>query len=381
MGKNICIYSGRPFDESTREHILQASFGARWDSKTLICQEMQDLFAGDIDNAVADGIFQLRSLFGTKNGRGKVPLPIKDVSTASGMKYDLQPGMQPAFAKATYKIETQSDGNVGVQFIMSHEKQLPELLARFKRENPDLKFNDPKVGDGIPSQTYLDEPLKLQFVFGGRNFFRGILKSAFNLLGANRPEITLDPGFDAVKRLIVGGSGDTDDFIRWVPTHEKLPIEHIGGIDHTLAIWCQGGTVFGLLEIFGDVPFLLKLGEGISSEDFICGYVVNPLRDTTPAENREPIIDINRIPAFADSPAMPNPLIWKAFEIRISRIAQKLFESGVENRVKQIVDEVLLPHDGKLITEEMADELMERMRDFIEYLVMPTSLKTKKADI
>ncbi len=130
MGENICIYSGTLFDKSTREHILQASFGAHWDSKTLICQEMQERFAGVIDNAVADGIFQLRSLFGTKNGRGKVPLPIKDVSTASGIKYELQPGMQPAFAKATYKIENNclnflrgSNGKIQISNSMTQNQE------------------------------------------------------------------------------------------------------------------------------------------------------------------------------------------------------------------------------------------------------------------
>ncbi len=190
----------------------------------------------------------------------------------------------------------------------------------------------------------------------------------------------MDSGFDAVKSLILEGSGDTEDFIRWVPTHEKLPIEHIGGIDHTLAVWCQEGNVFGLLEIFGDVPFLLKLGEGIASENFFFGYVVNPLRDTTPAENRKPIIDISQIPAFADSPAKPNPVISKVFKIRISRIAQKLFESGIANQFDQIVDEVFLPHYGKPITEEMATEYMVKMREFIDHLV-PTPLKTNKCDV
>lgn len=375
MGNNICIYSGKSFDESTREHILQASFGARWDCKTLICQEMQERFAGVIDNAVADGIFQLRSLFGTKSGRGKVPLPIKDVPTASGMKYDLQPGMQPTFAKASYKIEAKPDGTLGVHFIMSHEKQLPELVARFKRENPNLKFDDTKLGKGAPSQSYLDEPLKLQLVFGGNDFFRGILKSAFNLLGVNHPDIALDSGFDPLKRLIVDGTGNIDDFVRWIPSSEILPIEHIGSIDHTLAVWSQNRTVFGLLEMFGDVPFLLKLGEGITSDNFFYGYVVNPLRDTSPAENRAPKIDINQIPAFSESPAKPNPAIWKVFETRVTRIVQKLHGTGIEARIKQIVDEVLLPHDGELITEEMIDDLMNRMREFIEHLVMPDNTK------
>lgn len=48
---------------------------------------------------------------------------------------------------------------------------------------------------------------------------------------------------------------------------------------------------------------------------------------------------------------------------------QKLHKEGASTKIKQIVVEVLLPHDGELITEEMMSEVMCR-REFIEHLVV-----------
>jgi hypothetical protein len=374
MAEDVCIYTGTHFNTSTYEHILQASFGARWECNTLICQEMQELFSGAIDYAVADRIAMYRTLFGTQNGRKIDPPAIRNTTAADGTKYHLMPGMEPHLARGTYKLEKKDDGTVGVQFTVSDNRQFPELLARFKRENPDLKFEAPNLDEGVRSPSYLTGPLHLQSVIGGRDFFRGILKSAFNLLGVNRPDIAQDPAFTPLKNLIVHDKGDTDDFVRWVTSAEPLPIEAVGDIDHTLAVWNKDGEVFGLLQVFGDIPFLLKLAEGAKAEDLYFGYSVDPLRNAKPAESRNPKIDLSGIPSFADAPAKPEAFLRQAFASRLSRIMRKAHNASVEKQVERIVEGVLLPHDGKPFTQEMLDELSRRMGEFVAHLVTPAPL-------
>lgn len=57
---------------------------------------------------------------------------------------------------------------------------------------------------------------------------------------------------------------------------------------------------------------------------------------------------------------------------RLTRIMKTLQQRGIEERVKQIVDEVFLPHFGKLITAEMVADLEDRMRSFLEHLMTPS---------
>ena len=369
MKKNTCIYKGTSFEESTYEHILQASFGGRWQSNTLICQQMQDLFSGVIDNAVADQISNLRSLFNTKNGRGRQPAPIKNVLSLGGKVYDLQPGMQPSLSKGSYELKENPDGPTGVAFLLTDEKQLPEVRARFLRENPTLSLDDSPSPQRSLSQDFLDDPLKLSFTFGGKDFFRGILKSSFNLLGVNDPALASDPAFDALKMLIVEDAGDVDDFARWVSTPEKLPIQPVADIDHTLAVWSRDGVVYGLMQLFGDVPFLLRLAEGASTENFFYGYVVNPRRDTTPAENRDPLIDVDDLPKFTDAPIRQNSQVRDAFQVRLGRICEILLKNSIESEIGQIVDDVFGPCDGRPIDEEMGAQLIEKSRGFIEHVI------------
>jgi hypothetical protein len=370
MGKYVCIYTGQPFEQASHEHIIQASLGARWESDKLICEDMQRLFSGAIDTAVADAVSHLRTFFGTKNGRGVVPATIKDVVGGDGKKYHLQPGMQPVQVEPSYTI-VEKDGQIGVVFTMADEKQLAWARAKFLRENPNMKLGDDSVGESSQGQSYLEQPLPFRLQMGGKDFFRGILKSAFNLLGANFPSLAQQSGFDPLKAFVVHGTGDTDPFIRWVTAPDPFDLPRLGEIDHLFAIWARDGEVFGIAQLFGEIPFLLRLGGGIECPEFECGYLVNPLRDTSPAENRSPKIDPGAIPRYEDGPILPGPDVWGAMTARMSRIMQTLQRRGIAERVSQIVDEVLLPHDGKLITAEMVAELQDRMRALLENLLSP----------
>lgn len=312
MEEYVCIYTGKTFSQASHEHIMQASLGARWQSDKLICEEMQRHFSGDIDNAVADVVSQLRTLFGTKNGRGLPPQTIKNVMATDGSAYHVKPGMQPVFTEPGYTIEKEA-GQVRVQFQLADISQLGWAMAKFRRENPDLKLSEESNGEPVPDQSYLQAPIRLSMCFGGKDFFRGILKSAFNLLGANFSSLAQQGGFDSVKNFIVHGTGETDPFVRWVTTPDQFELPRLGEIDHLIALWARNGAVYGIVQLFGEIPFLLRLGCGIECDDFECGYLVNPLRDTDPAESRNPQIDPGAVPHFDDHSVLPGPDVRQAY--------------------------------------------------------------------
>lgn len=67
---NRCIYSLEDFDEAAGEHILQNFLGARWTSKRISSDPVQDLFGRTIDVALEKGLREIRNLLGTRGGRG-----------------------------------------------------------------------------------------------------------------------------------------------------------------------------------------------------------------------------------------------------------------------------------------------------------------------
>lgn len=357
---------------------MQASLGARWVSDSLICEEMQRHFSGAIDQAVAEAVAHFRTFFGTKNGRGLLPPTIRDVATGDGRLYHVKPGMQPVMVEPTYTIED-DDGQLRVKFSLADMSQMEWAKAKFRLENPDLKLGDDSTVQSSRVQSYLEAPLHFRMMFGGKDFFRGILKSAFNLLGANFPELAQQSGFELLKEYVVHGTGESDAFVRWITTPDPFDLPRLGEIDHLIALWARNGEVFGLVQFFGKIPFLLRLGTGIVCSDFDCGYLVNPLRDTSPAEDRGPRFDPGGIPRFDDSPMLPGPEVWQSMTARFSRMMEILQRRGIQERVKQIVDEVFLPHLGKVITSEMEAEFHDRMEALMENLLTPMQRKARQA--
>jgi len=65
-----CIYSKAEFDQASKEHILQNFLGARWTSPTIVCDELQSIFAKDLDKPLEEGLKPIRNLLGTLGGRG-----------------------------------------------------------------------------------------------------------------------------------------------------------------------------------------------------------------------------------------------------------------------------------------------------------------------
>ena len=87
-----CIYSRQEFEKSTAEHILQNFLGARRTFEEIVCDEVQAIFGKTIDLAFSNGLTQVRTLLGTRGGRGGEAPIIKGLKASSGEVVDLMPG-------------------------------------------------------------------------------------------------------------------------------------------------------------------------------------------------------------------------------------------------------------------------------------------------
>jgi hypothetical protein len=106
---------------------------------------------------------------------------------------------------------------------------------------------------GIPQDR-----LHLKPCIGGEEFFRGILKSLFNLLSVNHPALALDPIFDPVRAFILTGVGGSRAFGRW-PVRPPLPLPQLGEFDHLIAVYSRGGVVDAFAQFFGAFHWTFRL--------------------------------------------------------------------------------------------------------------------------
>lgn len=365
---NTCIYTRCEFESASGEHILQNSLGARWTDSTIACDDIQQKFGDTIDVAVADSLNGFRTLLGTLGGRGGSPPPIKNVVDQKGKSYHLTAGGQPSLARPVVDVNYRDDGTAEVHIQLGDKNQMGWALHILREQHPNLKV-DPEavVHSAKNSKDHLDSPLHLKFGIGGPEFFRGILKAVFNLLGATHRDVALSSALDSLRGFIVDGNGDSDSFVGWPTTHDPIPFPRLGAHDHFLAVWSRGGTVGGCIRLFGEFPFVFRFGVGVECEDFCSSYLVNPHRDTESSEIRSHDFDPSCLPAFDECPHLPGPDVWEAHRIRTERFLAEYQRRAEAKVIHDIVEEVLGPKDGQIITQEDVDEMHKRMMKFVKF--------------
>lgn len=361
-----CIYTKTEFANADGEHILQNFLGARWVSSDISCNKVQSLFGKTIDSALEQGLRQFRNLLGTKGGRGGEGPDLKNVEDSKGDKYHLLPGGVPVLAQPVIATNQLEDGTHVVHAKLGDMEQLGWAIAKLRNQFPNASWNIEEIRGQLTSeQEYLSERIQLRAGIGGRDYFRGLLKAAFNLLGVNASDIALRPCFDGVREFILNGVGDDGSHIRWLGTSDKLEISDLGPFDHFIGIYSQGKTVDGVVQFFGGISHIVRLTDCYDGPEFCYGYQVNPLRDSDPAETRAPDFNPSKFPRFDEGHEKPGPDVWPIYSAVFSRLLESHYDLASKKEISRIVDEVLLPHDGKVLTEEIVNELVQKMSKFI----------------
>lgn len=361
-----CIYSKAEFETADGEHILQNFLGARWVSHDISCNEVQRKFGETIDSALEEGLRQFRNLLGTKGGRGGDGPVVKNVEDSAGNRYHLQPGGAPCLAEPVIATRGLPDGSRVAHARLGEMKQLGWTLAKLRSQFPNEKWDMDQIRDKLTAEKeYLNDRLHLQAGIGGRNYFRGLLKAAFNLLGANATDIALRPCFDTLRTYVLDGIGDDANHIRWLATADRLAIANLGPFDHFLAIYSRGNAVDGLIQFFGGIGHMVRLSGNYDGPPFCFGYQVNPLRNSDPPEMRAPAFVPDNLPKFDDGYELPGPAVWPIYRALFSRFLEDYHDHAIEGELSRIVDEVLIPYQGKIPPKEVVGALAERVANFI----------------
>lgn len=357
-----CIYSGREFNKSDGEHILQNFLGARWTSREIVCNEVQSEFGLTIDASLERDLRPLRNLLGTKGGRGNPGPMLKGLSTTQGERVHLPPGEAPLYSEPTVIVTQQQDGRHKVQMRMSSEKQLGWALAKLRCEHPNLTITEEVVKPLAKSVTgFLPGLIEISMSLGSDAFFRGALKSCFNLLGVIYPLEVHKQCFDPVRHFVLHGSGHSADFIRWPKDDTRLNIEMLGCADQFISLVSREQRVVGVIQFFGDLLFVIQLADQYDGQPIHCGYQIDPFREADTAEMRQPDFDDDIVPIFDEQPRDFDRECSATLSSRLGRIIQVYYNRADSKLVQEVIDEILLPHMGESFTEELAAKFSQRL--------------------
>src|SRR5687767_1904233 len=106
MSVSVDIYTLRPVNQASEEHIILNSLGGKL-TAPLIDKLTNDLFGQTIDAALAADLNLLRVLLGAKSGDGRDPARHRGMVTESGEAYDLAAGGKPEIIP---RVEVGEDG-------------------------------------------------------------------------------------------------------------------------------------------------------------------------------------------------------------------------------------------------------------------------------
>jgi len=359
---HTCIYKKVKFEESDGEHVLQNFLGARWVSSKISCNEVQAQFGASIDVALEKGLREVRNLLGTKGGRGGEGPTLKGIPDTEGTKFNLKPGGVPEISEPAIRSQSLPDGTQVIEGKIGNKNKLEWLIHELRAAHPNVNIDVDQLRALATSQRgYLDSHLHLQPCIGGADYFRGLLKSAFNLLGANASNIALLPCFDCLRNFIVDDVGSAETFIRWYSSSSSTSgVPALGKFDHFVCVYSDGSNVDGLVQFFGGIGHIVRLGRGYEGQAFKFGYLVNPLRDSDPAETREPTFNINLLPKFDGGHAKPGPEVWPVYKA----IYANYMERSLDMEISRIIQEVMNSSAPDASPEQIVGEISQKMALF-----------------
>lgn len=364
---NSCIYCKTRFVTADAEHILQNSFGAKWTSKVIVCNDCQSVFGRTIDSVVEKGFQPIRNLLGTKGGRGEKGPPLKNLADESGKTYHVQPGGIPVLAEPAIQVEQRPDGTFTANMELPDANSIGWGLAKLQAMHPGaiLAIQEP-LGQPVLQRHYLTQPIHMRMSLGGVEFFQGLAKAAFNLLAAKYPEEALKSCFDNVRKFVLNGTDDLSQFIRW-PTSEYLEwYKPLGPADHVLFITSDDASVEAVIQLYGGFTWFIQLANAFDGKILPAGYQVNPLRNSNPKQTRTPCIFEQNVGQFKCGVAQHTEESRNTFTNAIVRLYGIYQKSAVEREIDNIFEDVLGPHtNDQPLTHKEAKEISRRVSEFI----------------
>ncbi len=125
---------------------------------------------------------------------------------------------------------------------------------------------------------------------------------------------------------------------------------------------------------------MIRLSDTYEGRDFSFGYQVNPLRNSSPAEMRDPTIDRDLVPIFDQGYEEPNEEARTIYMDKINQFLVDHSKLAHENEIRRIVDQWFAAHTGEILSEEILNDLTYRISLFMQSILMRNGRKPSIID-
>lgn len=369
---NLDIYTLRPINEYSKEHIIHNFLGGIKEYGDLIDKETNDILGSTIDYKLSNALNPFRVLLDARSNRGnQEPQPIRKLQCIDGNQYDLLSGGKPQISRPFVEM-IDEDGTIRIKGVARSFPEMKNLLKRVSREKgfslEDVINSSTVHKDNIPSITI---PMEL----GGPDFDRAIAKIACNFLAANNKEQFLNKKFDEIRDYVYkGNNSEAKRYVYYIPYHVSISTKsRLGDLDHLVLVRSDpdSDNVVALVCLYGNLNYLVLLGEN-SKLTTPLSYRVDQFGKSDRI-NHEHDLDIG-IPNSKKVISANNKRILQCMKKQVSYIVGKGIKKQEDEwtnvMLHECISEVFGEPNGSPITKEQISRISIIISErYVEWLV------------
>ncbi len=357
-----CYNCSVPLTDGNRsiEHIIPNAMGGRLKSSDLLCRPCNTKLADLVDGPLIEQFSGITALLDTQRERGSAPEV--EGTLPDGTALLIAPGGKPGPKHPVYQEKQTAQGKE-IHFEARSEKEMAAFIRSILKKYPQVDAAEicGAVQRGV---TYVKDPVKIPFTFGGAVCFRGALKIAlqFHIVRVGMPaghERLLD---------IVSGNAEPGNLVCFSQGFDPFGIDGGDTVTHSISLVGAHGDrlVYAHVTLFSFIRLIVVLDESYGGEDFLHAYAQNAVTRAEIPMVRHGVLSRDDIATRRASSEWPPA----CFHSEMNRVVGVGVAAMELLQMKQLFGDCLQEwgrkHEGKLITEEMVDELVGRYRTALE---------------
>lgn len=349
--KLSCIYCLNVTFEQGKgsvEHAILSSLGGRKSSRNVCCSNCNNRLGKEIDESCSQALSFFSTMLNITTGRNKPAPTQKSIGEHEGKSFDIIPGGEIKLSRSNVDIQ-EKNGEAEISIIANSEDEALNILSVMLKKYG-KSINDFTNLEAKSVRTYIPN-IHQRLELGGEKQFRSIAKMALTYLATLiSPERLRSSEFKTIIEYI-NKEGIDNNFVSF--SKEKFPSNkrQISEINHRLIISScnKSNKVNAVLELYGNIRFLVTLTENWSGPSMSKEYIVDPVTkysEEFTCSNTEIIFCLSH----------QDTVDYDSLQQAVSNIIQSFQNRQMDDLISKITDKAIEKHmvgKGDFITKEM----------------------------
>lgn len=355
-----CILSK---ENDSEEHIILQAIGGRKKVLGVLCKPCNDKSGHNWDAPLTKILAPLCLMLNIKRERGTTPDQVFE--TIKGEAIRIRSDGTITIDKAGAKV-IDKDGQKYLNVQARTTKEAKKLLKGKKRKYPDLDIEQIMTNVEY-QQTYLDDPIKISFEFGGPQAGRSLVKSALVLAATNGIEAKLcDTALNYLK------CEDATPCFGFYYEKDLILNRPAQNIFHCIAVSgnAESGLLLAYIEYFCAQRVVICLSDSYAGANVHDCYAIDPMTGKELNIKFHIPFTSEDITAIYEYKMIPEGAMQEAMRLPIKLAAKLDFDRSRDRVINDVVD-YAFKNCGAVEGEFLTDEQKRKFSGLMAEKLLP----------